>query len=57
MTFVPPIPQIIFLDEPTSAMDPSARQFAWDVIRKEREGATILLTTHYMDEADALCDR
>lgn len=45
------------LDEPTSGMDPSARRFTWDILQKHRKGRTILLTTHYMDEADLLGDR
>ena len=51
-------PAIIFLDEPTSGMDPYSRRFVWEVIRKRAQtGKTILLTTHFMDEADILCDR
>ena len=51
-------PSIIFLDEPTSGMDPYSRRFIWEVIRKRAQtGKTILLTTHFMDEADLLCDR
>ncbi|XP_071813575.1 phospholipid-transporting ATPase ABCA3-like isoform X2 [Apostichopus japonicus] len=49
--------KIIMLDEPTSGMDPSARRFTWDILQKHRKGRTILLTTHYMDEADLLGDR
>ena len=45
------------LDEPTSGMDPSARRFTWDLLQKYRSGRTILLTTHFMDEADVLGDR
>ena len=45
------------LDEPTSGMDPSARRFTWDLLQKYRGGRTILLTTHFMDEADVLGDR
>lgn len=45
------------LDEPTSGMDPSARRFTWDLLQKQKEGRTILLTTHFMDEADILGDR
>jgi ABC-2 type transport system ATP-binding protein len=51
-------PRLIFLDEPTSGLDPQARANLWQHIRGLREGgATIFLTTHYLDEADALCDR
>jgi len=52
-------PPALFLDEPTVGLDPTARHAVWGHIRKlrEREGTTILLTTHYMDEAAALCER
>jgi ABC-2 type transport system ATP-binding protein len=52
-------PKILFLDEPTTGLDPVSRTNVWDMIRRlrERAGLTILLTTHYMDEADKLCDR
>ena len=51
-------PELIFLDEPTTGFDPEARRTAWETIRSLRElGKTILLTTHYLDEAQALADR
>lgn len=51
-------PKLLFLDEPTTGFDPNARRGAWDVVRNLRDtGTTILLTTHYMDEAQALADR
>jgi len=51
-------PELLFLDEPTTGFDPSARQDAWQVVRGLREaGTTIVLTTHYMEEAQALADR
>jgi ABC-2 type transport system ATP-binding protein len=51
-------PELIFLDEPTTGFDPAARRAAWDTVRTLRElGKTILLTTHYLDEAQALADR
>jgi ABC-2 type transport system ATP-binding protein len=51
-------PELIFLDEPTTGFDPEARRAAWDTIRSLRGlGKTILLTTHYLDEAQALADR
>jgi ABC-2 type transport system ATP-binding protein len=51
-------PKILFLDEPTTGLDPQSRRQLWDIIRQfQRRGGTILLTTHYMDEAERLCDR
>jgi len=51
-------PELVFLDEMTTGLDPSARRIAWDLIRKIRErGRTIVLVTHFMDEAESLCDR
>jgi ABC-2 type transport system ATP-binding protein len=51
-------PELIFLDEPTTGFDPAARRNAWETVRRLQElGKTILLTTHYLDEAQALCDR
>jgi ABC-2 type transport system ATP-binding protein len=51
-------PELIFLDEPTTGFDPAARRAAWDVVRSLQDlGKTVLLTTHYLDEAQALCDR
>src|SRR5213075_2649300 len=51
-------PELIFLDEPTTGFDPAARRTAWTVIRRLKElGKTLLLTTHYLDEAQSLCDR
>jgi len=51
-------PELIFLDEPTTGFDPEARRAFWQLIRRLRdEGATIVLTTHYLDEAEALADR
>jgi ABC-2 type transport system ATP-binding protein len=51
-------PKILFLDEPTTGLDPQSRRQLWDIIRSfQRDGGTVLLTTHYMDEAERLCDR
>ena len=53
------IPELVFLDEPTTGLDPQARANLWQHIRglREERGTTVFLTTHYLDEADALCDR
>ena len=51
-------PEVVFLDELTTALDPQARLAMWDVVRSIRQGgATVVMTTHYMEEAEALCDR
>lgn len=52
-------PKILFLDEPTEGLDPAGRRVIWDYLKKinKEKGITIFLTTHYMDEADYLCDR
>lgn len=51
-------PSIIFLDEPTTGLDPQARRNLWELIRQVRDsGTTVVITTHYMDEAEQLCDR
>jgi len=50
-------PRVLFLDEPTTGLDPQSRRAVWDYIQSLRSSMTIFLTTHYMDEADALCDR
>ena len=53
------VPELVFLDEPTTGLDPQARANLWQHIRglREERGTTVFLTTHYLDEADALCDR
>ena len=51
-------PRIIFLDEPTTGLDPQARRSLWELVKNIRErGTTVIITTHYMDEAEYLCDR
>lgn len=52
-------PQVLFLDEPTVGLDPLARSYVWTLVKqlRERYGTTIILTTHFLEEADSLCDR
>jgi ABC-2 type transport system ATP-binding protein len=51
-------PRVLFLDEPTTGLDPQSRRQLWEIIRAfQKKGGTVLLTTHYMDEAERLCDR
>ena len=51
-------PEVLFLDEPTTGLDPAGRREVWEAVRTlSSQGTTVLLTTHYLDEADQLCDR
>ena len=51
-------PRVLFLDEPTTGLDPQARRHLWELVRRSRDrGHTVVLTTHYMEEAEELCDR
>ena len=51
-------PEVVFLDEPTTGLDPQARRAVWEVVRKlKKEGRTVMLTTHYLEEAEELADR
>lgn len=49
--------QVVLMDEPTAGMDPAARRALWNILQSERQGRTIVMTTHLMDEADLLGDR
>lgn len=50
-------PSLMFLDEPTSQLDPQARRAVWDILQNKKSNTTVLLTTHQMEEAQSLCDR
>ncbi len=50
-------PKVVFLDEPTTGLDPSSRRLLWQVLLNAKAGRALVLTTHSMEEADALCDR
>jgi ABC-2 type transport system ATP-binding protein len=51
-------PKLFFMDEPTTGLDPQARRNLWDLIRDtQKRGVTVVMTTHYMEEAELLCDR
>jgi len=51
-------PQLLFLDEPTTGLDPQSRRQVWEIVNDfKTRGRTVILTTHYMDEAERLCDR
>ena len=51
-------PEVLFLDEPTTGLDINARRLLWDIVRSlQKRGTTVFLTTHYIEEAEALCDR